>query len=408
LRSRVGSKDLRASLLARSTDAYGLKIEVLMRLDALHPGQEHDAQAFTTSERARARSLLDLHFEAHADIRRGVDPELVGREKAIERVLSVKAAQQAKLASAGPPGPELATLDHEIEDLIAAHDKVMADIRAASPSYAALTQPEPLSLQQVQRLLDPKTLLLEYSLGVEHSYVWVVAPTTLHTYQLPKREIVEAAARDLQRVLPDVANPQSFDAASEKLSTMLLGPIAGELGVKRLAVVGDPMLQAAVPFAMLTNPNAPTGQPRLLIAGHEIVQEPSASIVAALRQSTAGRVSPAGIVAVLADPVFSTTDPRPASRREKPTADAPSVVRESSRSVTGDGELERLRYTHIEARNILALAPPDPSVGSASMRQRKPPKVPGWPAIASYIRHARPAQPAQSRSIRTGVLAVQT
>jgi CHAT domain-containing protein len=358
LRGRVGSEDLRASLLARKIDAYGFKIEVLMRLDALRPGQGYDAQAFMTSERARARSLLDLLSQAHADIRQGVDPALASREKAIERALSAKAVQQVKLASARPPGPEFATLNHEIEDLVAAHDRVTAEIRAASPSYAALTQPEPLSLQQVQRLLDPGTLLLEYSLGAEHSYVWAVTPRELHTFQLLKREIVEAAARDLQRVLPDAANPQSFDAASAKLGGMLLGPVAAQLGAKCLVVVSDPVLQAAVPFAVLADPNAPKGRQRLLIVDHEIVQEPSASVVGALRRSTARRAPPAGVVAVMADPVFSATDPRLSSHREKTAPDPSDVLHESTRSVTGNTELAPLPYTRVEAASILALAPP--------------------------------------------------
>jgi CHAT domain-containing protein/Tfp pilus assembly protein PilF len=382
LRSRVGNEDLRASLLARSIDAYGLKIELLMRLDALHPGQGYDAQAFKTSERARARSLLDLLSESHANIRQGVDPELLNREKAIESALSAKAVQQAKLAANGPPGPEFTDLDHEIEDLISAHDKVMAEIRAASPSYAALTQPEPLSLQQVQRLLDPDTLLLEYSLAGEHSYVWVVTSVALHTYQLPRREIVEAAARDLQRVLPDVANPQSLDAASAKLGTMLLGPVAAQLGTKRLVVVSDPVLQAAVPFALLADPNAPKGRPRPLIVDHEIVQEPSASVVVALRQGAAGRVPPAGIVAVLADPVFSANDPRLVSDSKGSAADTSSVVGESTRSVTGNNELERLPYTRVEARSILALAAPGRSFSRFGFDATK--EVAENPQLASY------------------------
>jgi tetratricopeptide (TPR) repeat protein len=79
LRDRLASKDLQASLLARATNGYALKIDILMRLDHLHPGQGYDAQAFETSERARA--LIDLLTESHADICQGVDTDRLPRNE---------------------------------------------------------------------------------------------------------------------------------------------------------------------------------------------------------------------------------------------------------------------------------------------------------------------------------------
>jgi hypothetical protein len=39
---------------------------------------------------------------------------------------------------------------------------VQAQIRRTSPRYAAIAQPEPLALREIQRqVLDPETLLLE-------------------------------------------------------------------------------------------------------------------------------------------------------------------------------------------------------------------------------------------------------
>ena len=47
-----------------------------------------------------------------------------------------------------------------------------------------------------------------------------------------------------------------------------------------------------------------------LIARHEIVEAPSASVLATLRREAAGRAAPRRGVAVLADPVFDRADPR--------------------------------------------------------------------------------------------------
>ena len=54
--------------------------------------------------------------------------------------------------------------------LLAEDERLKAQIRSDSPHYAALTQPRPLTVREMQQLLDRQTLLLEYSLEPEHSY----------------------------------------------------------------------------------------------------------------------------------------------------------------------------------------------------------------------------------------------
>ena len=78
LRTRVASQELRASFFAAVQQYYELYADLLMRRHAEDPTGGHDAAALAVSERARARSLLDLLAEARADIRRGVDPKASG------------------------------------------------------------------------------------------------------------------------------------------------------------------------------------------------------------------------------------------------------------------------------------------------------------------------------------------
>ncbi len=47
-----------------------------------------------------------------------------------------------------------------------------------------------------------------------------------------------------------------------------------------------------------------------MVVEHEILNLPSASVLAVLRQEMKGRQPPTGAVAVLADPVFESDDPR--------------------------------------------------------------------------------------------------
>src|SRR5262249_59031251 len=90
----------------------------------------------------------------------------------------------------------------EIASVTTEYEELRAQIRARSPRYAALTQPQPLGLAEIQQqVLDPDTLLLEYSLGDDASYLFVVSQTSITWRQLPKREEIEEATRRLYELL---------------------------------------------------------------------------------------------------------------------------------------------------------------------------------------------------------------
>jgi CHAT domain-containing protein len=109
---------------------------------------------------------------------------------------------------------------------------------------------------------------------------------------------------------------ESYWTKAAELSRMLLGPVASQLGKKRLAIVADGALQY-IPFAALPAPSPENGEgrnseaePQPLFVEHEIVSLPSASTLATLRRETAGRKPAEKSLAVLADPVFTDDDTR--------------------------------------------------------------------------------------------------
>jgi CHAT domain-containing protein len=172
-------------------------------------------------------------------------------------------------------------------------------------------------LEEIQKqILDPETLLLEYSLGEDRSFLWAVTSNSFHTYELPARAKLESAARlAYAQMSASQASGQGMQGAALELSRTLLGPVAADLGKKRLVVVAEGALQY-IPFAALPTPasatpaNSPAGPGVPLVADHEIVSLPSASTVALLRRETEGRTPAVKLAVVLADPVFSKDDPR--------------------------------------------------------------------------------------------------
>jgi len=364
LRTNIANTDLRASFFASKQDYYDFYIDLLMQRHKQNPKAGYDRLALQTSESARARTLLEVLKEANADIRRGVDPQLLEREKRLQRQLSAMEERRVRLLSRQYTLEEIRTLEQEIETLLNQYRQVRAKIRDTSPQYAALTQPQPLTLEQIQQqILDEKTVLLEYSLGEERSYLWAVTNNTLTSYELPGRKEIQTAVRDFRRLLLSPSQrrrKQKVAQAQMELSNLLLKPAASQLGDKRLLVVGDGALQY-VPFAALSLSDeiAPGERPIPLIVEREIVTLPSASTLAVLRREQQGRTPASQTIAVFADPVFGADDDR-LSKSAIVELSLPLELQESARA--SGVNLARLPFTQEEANKILELTESDRTI----------------------------------------------
>jgi CHAT domain-containing protein/tetratricopeptide (TPR) repeat protein len=351
IRAAVIGPELRSSFFSTVLDQYELRVDVLMHLHHLHPKQGYDVQAFETSERARARSLLDLLSEAKAGLRQGVDPALLERERVLTAQLHAKTERQIQLLA--KQDTQAAAVEQEIRTLTTRYQEAEAKILTASPRYAAFAQPQPLTLAEFQRnYLDSGTLLLEYAPGDARSFVWAVTRSSFHAFELPKRSVLETLARRAYQGITaaDEASAGSAGAALQELSRTLLGPAANLLGTKKLVIVAAGALQY-VPFAALPSPSAPD-QP--LVAAHEIVNLPSASTIAFIRREWAREKRASKVLAIFADPVFSADDPRVAGAQPA-SAKAQDTGAQRAASGFDLSKFNRLPFTRKEALDILEL-----------------------------------------------------
>ena len=358
VRLTVTSPGLRASLVASARDVQELQIEMLMRLHAEQPDKGFGATALLSNEHGRARSLLEMLRESGVEIRGGVDPALVERERDLGRLISAKAEAQTRLLNGKRDDDAAAAAQRELDALTLEFEQAQSRIRELSPQYAALTQPKPLSLNEIQtKVLDTNTVLLEYALGAKKSFVWAVTPSSMEAFELPARSDIEAAARRAYDLLtarnrkPAGETPvarservrqadQAYRDAARAVSRMLLDPVAAHIGGKRLLIVAEGVLQY-LPFGALPEPGADAP----LVAAHEIVTAPSASVVAVLRQEAARHQPAPKLLAVLADPVFHGDDARIAEKSALRSASGPGMQ-----------NLSRLRFSRVEADAIARLA----------------------------------------------------
>jgi CHAT domain-containing protein/tetratricopeptide (TPR) repeat protein len=440
VRGRIISQELRVSYFSTVQKYYDFYIDLLFELSKQDSSAGYNEAALRASERARARGLLDILAEAHADIRRGVEPALLERERSLRQQLNARAEDQLRLLSGEHTDEQAGTLAAELSALINEYNDVQTRIRKTSPHYAALTQPQTLTLKEIQQFLDKETLLLEYRLGEARSFVWAVTPTTINMYELPGRAEVETIARHLyglltarnehpqgetlpQRRTRLAQAEEDYTKTAAQLSQMLLAPVASHLKTSRLFIISDGALQY-VPFAALPKPGIddtgikaekgsavalqevlPSSQliARPLIADYEIISLPSASVIAVLRSELLGRRTAPRTIAVLADPVFDKDDARVKQRagnqprnssasavsvagnmEDDPAAVLTPQVAASSLWPTAKGELSlpRLVFSRREAEAILASAPAGEGLGAFNFKASRAVAI--SPELAEY------------------------
>jgi CHAT domain-containing protein/tetratricopeptide (TPR) repeat protein len=350
------------------------------------------AEGFRISEQGRARSLLDVLADGHAEISAGVPPDLVKRRGDNLAKQQLIGRQLTGVSLLGETPKQTSTeLEAELERLAIEFESLENQIKAASPRLNSLVHTPSLTLDEVQRrVLDDETALLEYSLGEPNSYLWVITRQNAALFKLPagstmdqlamalraqlipprlqRRNVgIDVAAADQQRGLgistaAPATDTAAFARASHALYEVALAPAASMIGNRRLVIVADGALNF-VPFEALVTTDRGGDYSSLdyLIKTNKISYAPSASVTAAVRaqKRAVGRN-----ILLVADPVFSANDPRMQTGSAPNRAEVTrglgldSAVNDVNGPPQANGPLTlpRLAGTRIEAEQIGRLA----------------------------------------------------
>jgi CHAT domain-containing protein len=329
-------------------DSPADKAAAWCNIGRLHLSLEQPRFAMDAFERALSLGDLKARAEALSGMARAtrMQGDLPGASQRMEQALDLVESLRAEIARSPVPGQKflldflkatwLATKQddyaflidllmerHRLEpdrgfDLQALEVNERSLARSLADSLGGVSEPWPA-------LLDDDTALLEYSLGEERSYLWWITRAGHETFELPGRAMLETAARKLHRLMSSRRTRQaSIDRESLKVAELLLGQVAPRLSQRRLVIVAPDILQY-VPFEAL------------LIARHDVVRNPSVTVLARLRARSAVRETSQGL-AVIGDGVFSALDDR-----------LPSATRAS------EGP-RRLPYVNDEVKSVLKRA----------------------------------------------------
>lgn len=302
------SLDLTTAFSATVSDRYEQYIDCLMRNDRRAMPELRNVKAFETSESARARSLAQLLRDSDTNLLATLDPKLSEQERSLRQLLRFTEDERIGLLKTDYKSDDMKKLEDKLARLSTEYKNLSETISALYPAYKQLTQPGSWDLKRIQEevIKDNDTILLEFSLGAEHSYVWAVTSSSFTGKEIPKRDTIEKAVQKLYALLKESAKPDNqaqLDQAAQELAQMVLSPVSSQLNKKRIILVADGALNY-IPFQMLP---ATWANSEPLLSQHEIINAPSATILGELREQARHRTVRPKTLAAFGNPVFAWT-----------------------------------------------------------------------------------------------------
>jgi CHAT domain-containing protein len=361
LRVQTANPELRATRLQPLRIAFDLKISLLadqyFSATSNAAVKQHAAlEALTTSERARARALEDfrgLNFTAP-----GVPPELVRERQDIYQDLAGRRVRlQATLEEAGNDDAHVAPIRTAIAELRQRLDQIDARIGAASD--VSDTQLTVTAAAPDVTALPAGVAIVEYWLGEREALAWAVTHEGISMVRLGDSARLAATSRDLLTALRGFGTVprETRLRLGGQLYDYALKPLGAVIAGRRTLLIAPDGALHYVPFAALRADDH--GKQAFLVENHDIAVIPSIALLVSGRSATA-RAPTTREMLLVADPIYTTSDPRLATVTatvSNPARHAATPALPVFRGPTDDGQLARLPGTATEAAEIVAIMP---------------------------------------------------
>jgi CHAT domain-containing protein len=273
------------------------KLRVYERMIQLLQKMQRAPEALHYLERARARVMLDMLEEKAFSSKNKEENELLIQERALRKQIDEISMEQEKIEIEKPQEVEEGILEaqepegpiSELERLQAQHRAILERIEKLNPELASLVTINPLKASEIQALLDGDTVLLEYFMGQESRFIFVVTPKKVLAVLLKVdsnrlfEKIKEFRARAVEGITLDRLFSKAYEKPLLDLYEVLIQPIEEEISNKKNLVIVPHGMLHYLPFQALLSKEG-----KYLLESFNISYLPSASVLKYARAKNKG------------------------------------------------------------------------------------------------------------------------
>jgi CHAT domain-containing protein/Tfp pilus assembly protein PilF len=272
IRSLLQSEEHRRSFFEGGLNAYVGMIEALLASGRLE-------EAFNFNERARSRAFLDA-LGSKTQLSR-IKGSYADQERALHEL---KVSLRTKL-SVDPFSPtDRENLTQELAVAEKAYDDFLTIVRKQDREQLSLMTVEPLTLKQVQLLLEPGVSLLQYFVTSERVLLWVIDNQRMNLLGLPLvRNDLIAKVHALREGIRRIEDGDPSRAMAAELYRLLIEPALPHILGKELLIVPHDVLHY-LPFQTLFSDRG-----KLLIEDYPVSYLSSASLLQFIKEKKQSR-----------------------------------------------------------------------------------------------------------------------
>ena len=268
LREKLTSSEMKRGFFENKLLAYDLTIEVLWDLGRFE-------EAFNYTERARARSFLDILGGTMLKVK-DEDEEMVNHLQDLEtRISSLQEKERQERAKSAEEQNTvyLEELQKILKKLQQSYFQVKEDLNHYSPEVASLVTINPLTLDKVRGILDKKTILLDYYITGDRILVWVVEQEGIKTKEINIKDInLNQKVDEARKAFTDAKGEYDYQRICEELYRILFTPVKTLIGNKTTIGIIPHRSLFYLPFQALK------GEDGFLVDQYNLFYVPSASV----------------------------------------------------------------------------------------------------------------------------------
>ena len=285
---------------------FGAQAAKLIAADEAIDDGLNVVQRASQTAAGEALNALAVRFSAGNDrlaqlVRR--DQDLAGEAANLDKAIIAAVSNE--------PSKRDAAAEQRIRDRIAAIAKERADLQTVFtrefPDYAALSNPQPLTVKDIQALLADDEALIVIDLDDKKSYVWAITRSAADWKELAVSAAEVSKRVSALRALLNFDNVKPFDTqASFELYQKLLGPVEDVVrGKPRLSLVVNGALSSLPPQLLVTRDPAGKALKDVdwLLRTHAVTVLPSVASLKVLRGKSTLADAAKPLIG-FADPVF--------------------------------------------------------------------------------------------------------
>lgn len=307
VRSNISVEDLKVGYLKNKVEVYDRLIRLLME-------EGEQEEAFSFSERARARAFLDMLGNRKISPAESSFAELANEEydqrMQIARLYKILYGGETEQAAEGSRELSKREVFRELENVQQNYNDLLLRIKLNDPEYHAMVSVDPVDVRGLQDMLSQESCILSYWISEEVAYTWLLDREGLHVNEiLVSREQLEEEIGDYRRAISG-NNNRRVEQLGQTLSNRLIASNSELLKDKNKLIVIPHQSLHFLPFHTLKTPEG-----KFLIEELRVEYAPSASVLSLCRAKK--RPLSSGFLAMaLGELELGFFNPLPGTRQE--------------------------------------------------------------------------------------------